>query len=575
MAGLLNVDFGKFLQNQGIKIDKEVPGTPQPKINRKPNDLQWFSREDLSPDSKEYLSSRHIDPEKVKGQLLELKQGFERGYFKRYYDSGHRLIVPMYTPKGECISCKFRKIGPLEEGEQKTYNQSGRTVFMIGWRNLSKIKEQDSVIVCEGEIDYASLYCADFHNVLAVPSATYTLKPEEIQALPKEVFLMLDSNRAGKEGVKRIARQIQTVRKEVRIKICELPTETEDVNELLAKCGGNLDQFWVQIEHSMLHAQYFIKAENSRSALKDRAAKWQQMAEESQHLPGGRPKSRIIKTGISSIDTLLNGGFRRGLYAIGGRPGVGKTNLVLSICDQLLQTEDNEDIYAIIFSVEMKGDELQNRIMSWKSGVHYNDMADERLNLIEVRKIQQAIEDNKHLGRLIIIDNDYDIEEMEKTIHSLRSSLPDSKLIFFFDYLQQIGSQKSGDKREKVGRISYKLKELSLQMESPFVVISSTSRVQYANKDNKVNLLAMFKESGDIEYSLYGALVFDPIENENMTLKESQKPVRALLVKHRFGSCIQKDGTYKQAEVTIDFRNGEIKDLNKMSEITTSRYAGF
>lgn len=564
MCKLLNINFKEFLEREHIKLDSKAPthNTPPPPPP-KPNDLGWFARSDFSQKTVDYLASRNIDARLVKNQLYELKQGFEHGQFRLCYESGHRLVVPMFTPSGDCISCKFRKITPTEGKEPKTYNQAGRGVYMIGWRNLAAIKHEGQAIICEGEIDYASLYAADFHNVLAVPSATYTLKPDEIRTLPKTVLLMLDQNSAGKQGAKRIAQQIHKTRKDVKIKICELPRGSEDVNELLSSLEGNLDKFYIKILHSLEQAQFFINEESTRTALGDRVARWKELALAAKDMPNGRPESKVISTGVDSLDELLAGGFRRGLYAIAGRPGVGKTNLGLGICDKILQKEGNENTYAIFFSVEMEKGELENRVLSWKARVDYNNIVDETLNLYEVEKIENAIANNPHLNRLIIIDSDRTVEEMEKTIYSLRSSLPDSKLIFFFDYLQQITtSDNTGEKRERVGRVSYKLKELSLAVSSPFVAISSTSRAQYTTKDNKINPLTTFKESGDIEFSLYGALLFNPCEVAQ-ALKNTEKGIQATLCKHRFGKEYNEDGSLKNIDLAIDFANGNIREFKK------------
>ena len=39
----------------------------------------------------------------------------------------------------------------------------------------------------------------------------------------------------------------------------------------------------------------------------------------------------VIPTGIDSLDSILGGGFKPGLYVIGANPGTGKTSLLLHI----------------------------------------------------------------------------------------------------------------------------------------------------------------------------------------------------------------------------------------------------
>ena len=106
--------------------------------------------------------------------------------------------------------------------------------------------------------------------------------------------------------------------------------------------------------------------------------------------------------------------------------------------------------------------------------------------------------------------------------------------------------------------MSYGLKELANKLEVPILVISSTQRDTYRNK-NENDLLSCFKESGDIEYSLYVGLF---LEEGSFNANSWEKPLTVKLIKNRHGSCRDSEGNYKGVDMKIDFSKGVLSSDN-------------
>ena len=114
------------------------------------------------------------------------------------------------------------------------------------------------------------------------------------------------------------------------------------------------------------------------------------------------------------------------------------------------------------------------------------------------------------------------------------------------------------DERSSQKHTVYELKKLSSRYNTPMLIVSSVPREFYRNMKNekKPDILASFKEAGDIEFALSAGFYLETVAG--IQLPAGQKPSRLYLVKNRWGRCHNAAGEYMHFDFILDFLTGEI-----------------
>lgn len=221
----------------------------------------------------------------------------------------------------------------------------------------------------------------------------------------------------------------------------------------------------------------------------------------------------LLETGIKTLDDLLDGGLREGLYIIGGSSSLGKTSLCLQIADQL--AESGHDV--LFFSLETDIKELMAKCISRTTmlydlqtthttqnakttngildGFRYSKYSPYERKLITDAMNTYEEEKGSHL---FFFDTDAnlrieDIEQRVKEHIDGFGRLP----VVMIDYLQfMAGETDYTTAKQNIDKFVSKLKNLRREFKIPVIAISSFNRTSYASPVSKTS----FKESGSIEY---------------------------------------------------------------------------
>jgi replicative DNA helicase len=210
-----------------------------------------------------------------------------------------------------------------------------------------------------------------------------------------------------------------------------------------------------------------------------------------------------LPSGIKSLDGLI-GGFGDGhVVVIAGRPGMGKTTLGLNIAEHCALVEKKS---ALIFSLEMGGDELVTKLAGAQSNVNVRKMSrgfgspEEKQQLVGgfnvIHDAPIYIDDNPTLR----IE---DIAAKSRRMHR-KLSAGDAPLgVIVIDYLQLITGSGRSDRRERdVASMSREIKKLAKQLEVPILALSQLNRGSEKRgkkaKDKRPQLSDL-RESGAIE----------------------------------------------------------------------------
>lgn len=161
----------------------------------------------------EYLNRIPSDQEKAfaikTAEEIHLIRKSNRGS-DYHFDTFHeRIIFPICNGQGEIIGFTSRAL--KEEQKPKYLNSSDSFIFNKGQilygLHLARphIREKNSVIICEGNMDLIALHQHGFENSVAIMGASMSLKAiKNLKTLALNFYLALDSDKAGKKAMKNL-----------------------------------------------------------------------------------------------------------------------------------------------------------------------------------------------------------------------------------------------------------------------------------------------------------------------------------------------------------------------------------
>lgn len=203
---------------------------------------------------------------------------------------------------------------------------------------------------------------------------------------------------------------------------------------------------------------------------------------------------RGISWGHESFDAFL-GGLTPKLIFIGGRPGMGKTSLVLWIAHQVGKKDR-----VLFFSLEMGSTELGVREISMHSGIPYEQIEHVAYDGKLLVHLQTTAEKIARESKVEVVDDPSSSVALIRA--KAKNMMSKTKIgLIVIDYLQLMKleiSFQSESKASAVGNITRDLKLLSKELQVPIIALSQLSRNVEA-RPNKRPLMSDLKESGSIE----------------------------------------------------------------------------
>lgn len=241
--------------------------------------------------------------------------------------------------------------------------------------------------------------------------------------------------------------------------------------------------------------------------------------------------STVVNTGFATLDEML-AGLRAGqLIVVGARPAVGKTSFALT----LALNAARQGVKVGIFSLEMSGKELAQRIICAESGVSISHFRRGTIPKTSWDAIAAACCD--------IPGNDIEIEDKASvTIGDIRATAARmmrgaERGLIVIDYLQLISSASDGSKFQnravEVGEISRRLKVLAKELGVPVVTLAQLSRQAESHPGSP--RLSDLRESGSIEQDADTVLFLSRDPDEITDEKSGSRQVILSVAKNRSG----------------------------------------
>ena len=237
-----------------------------------------------------------------------------------------------------------------------------------------------------------------------------------------------------------------------------------------------------------------------------------------------------VPTGFIDLDKLMGGLQKSDLLIIAGRPGSGKTGLMLNVAKNAAQTYHK---HVAVFSLEMSNDQLVQRLMAQETGIDSR-----RLRLGELRDEEWPLF-VQAAGVLseaqIFLDDTPGITPTQLRAKCRRLDQEFGLDLVIVDYLQLMQGDRRNDNRvQEVSDISRKLKLLARELNVPVLAGAQLSRAVEQRQDKRP-ILSDLRESGSLEQDS-DIVMFIHRPDMYETNAEARSNIAELIVaKHRNG----------------------------------------
>ena len=257
--------------------------------------------------------------------------------------------------------------------------------------------------------------------------------------------------------------------------------------------------------------------------LQDVMTRLEELSNSESSLPG-------LSTGLSAVDSKINGLNKSDLLLLAARPGMGKTSLALNVALSAAKTSGKT---VAIFSLEMSREQLVTRLIASEGLVENQRLTTGNLRESDWQRIAEAA---SNLSRMDIrIDDNPLLTAADMNAKCRRL---DNLGLVVIDYLQLMtsagGKSYAGENRQQaVSDISRMLKIMAKELQVPVLCLSQLSRAN-EKRDNKRPMLSDLRESGAIEQDadIVMFLYRDDYYNED---SEKHNIAECIVAKNRHG----------------------------------------
>jgi len=203
---------------------------------------------------------------------------------------------------------------------------------------------------------------------------------------------------------------------------------------------------------------------------------------------------RGVPSGFHELDTLIPR-FRPGeVIILAARPSMGKT--ALSTCIAMNVADATSETVAI-FSLEMSGAALTDRMLAMDSGVEFSRIQDNQAEGDEYRKVLGALDSVSK--RRIVIDDNGGATVTGIRAKARRLAKRSTLVLVVIDYLQLINTTGRRENRNvEVSDLSRAIKAMASELQVPVVCLSQLNRAVESRSDNRPRMSDL-RDSGSIE----------------------------------------------------------------------------
>ncbi len=207
-----------------------------------------------------------------------------------------------------------------------------------------------------------------------------------------------------------------------------------------------------------------------------------------------------VGTHLVDLDKMTRGFQPGDLIIVAARPSMGKTSLVLNICQHVATHPvpgTTQMGVAGVFSLEMSKEQLFMRMLSSEAGIDSFRLQSGQIGQREYGQITHAMETLAEAQ--LFVDDSAGVGVLEMRAKARRLQAEHGLSVLAVDYVQLMtGRGKAENRTLELGAISRSLKGLAKELNVPIIVLSQLSRAPEARSDKRP-MLSDLRESGALE----------------------------------------------------------------------------
>ena len=203
-----------------------------------------------------------------------------------------------------------------------------------------------------------------------------------------------------------------------------------------------------------------------------------------------------VKTGFIELDNKLDRIDRTDLVIVGARPSMGKTTFAQNI---MLDLAVNQGEVVLFMSGEMSKEQIMERMISGLGQIPLKQVRSARFDAEGAAGIQQAIQVIQNCPIFINDKASPSLADIRREARKVKQKTGGRLNAIVVDYLQiMTPPEKSGNKVQEIGDISWGLKKIAKDFGCPVIALSQLNR-SLEQRPNKRPVMSDIRESGAIE----------------------------------------------------------------------------
>lgn len=250
-----------------------------------------------------------------------------------------------------------------------------------------------------------------------------------------------------------------------------------------------------------------------------------------------------IKTGFTDLDYLFLG-WQKGDFVIdAGRPGQGKTALMMNIA---LHVAEKQKKSVAIFELEMSKQQLIQRLISQITGIDTQRLRTGNLFEKEWPLFTNAVEVIGNLNLYIDDTPSITPEQMLKKSRIIKNRYGLDLIVCDYLQLMGVGGRKYSENRaQEVSYISRHMKLLAREMDVPLLAGAQLSRAVEQRTDKRP-MLSDLRESGSLEQDA-DIVMFNHFPDQYQKDSAKQDVAEIIIAKQRNGPVGSAELVYRKA----------------------------
>jgi replicative DNA helicase len=270
----------------------------------------------------------------------------------------------------------------------------------------------------------------------------------------------------------------------------------------------------------------------------------------------GRTDEEIfgVPTGFTDLDRMMGGLQNSDLLILAGRPGQGKTAMMLTIANNAALIHKKR---IAIFSLEMSNEQVVQRLISQQTGIDSHRLRTGKLGEDEWSLFTHAIEvlsDTK-----IYLDDTPALTPLQLRTKCRRLHMEYGIDLIILDYLQLMSGETRTDNRvQEVSYISRSLKALARELNVPLLSAAQLSRAVEQRADKEPQLSDL-RESGSLEQDADIVMFIHRPDEKDPAM---QNVTHLKIAKHRNGPVGQIDLIFRSNLTKFENAATRKVDLN-------------